>query len=190
MKDETVLVFDCFGLFAGDAMVQFFNNHYGPGSAPLKDSFCDGADLGKVSFGEVIERMHVELGFDKDEIVKELSSLAKPNLAMIDAVIDLRKRHRVVLLSNCIDGLMERYFEGTRFFECFDKMYRSYEIGLIKPYPEIYRYVMNDIAPKGPVYFFDDNPRNLPEARNAGMEATLFEGYEKMLQFLHSHGIE
>ena len=57
MKSGPILVFDCFGVFCGDPMVEFFRRHYGPNSAPLKDSFCDGADLGNVSFDDVILRM-------------------------------------------------------------------------------------------------------------------------------------
>ena len=189
MKSGPILVFDCFGVFCGDPMVEFFRRHYGPDSAPLKDSFCDGADLGNVSFNDVIRRMHDELGLDIPTVLAELKEIGKPNLDMIQFVKELRKTHPVYLLSNCMEGLIEHYFEGTNFFDCFDKMYRSYELKLIKPYPEIYQYVMEDLHPAVETFFFDDNPRNLPGAENAGMTAVVFEGIDPLKDFLAKKGI-
>ena len=189
-RDDIVLIFDCFGLFAGDSMVTYFARHFGPDSAALKDHYCEGADIGEISFDELQEKMHRELGIDKDEMSEELKAIARPDLEMISLVKDLRTRHRVYLLSNCIRGLLERYFTGTDFFECFDKTYRSYELGLIKPGEEIYRYVRDDIGGNpSQILFFDDNPRNLSGAEKAGIEAILFTGKEDMLEQLHRRNI-
>lgn len=190
MKDDVALIFDCFGLFAGDSMVRFFACHFGAEATALKDHYCEGADSGAFGFDELQEKMHQELGIDKEKMAQELKLFAKPDLRMISLVKDLRTRHHVYLLSNCIEGLMERYFEGTDFFDCFDKMYRSYELGMVKPYDEIYRFVMYDLPFRpSKALFFDDNPRNLPGAEKAGMEAILFEGIDAMLEELHKRGI-
>ena len=69
----------------------------------------------------------------------------------------------------------------------FDKLFLSYEIGLIKPDDEIFRYVIKEIGDNpNNMCFFDDKLENVNSAKRNGMNAiqttgdTLAEAIETM----------
>ena len=190
MKSDNVILLDCFGLFAADPLVTFFDRHYGKESKTLKDHFCQGADLGEVDLSGFLDNLHRELGLDKEKVMDELREIGKIDPEMMGLAKRLKESHEVILLSNCIQGMMEEIFGGSDFHFCFDKLYLSYEIGLIKPYRPIYDLVMKDIGKRdGQIVFFDDNPTNIPEAINAGIDAILFESIEQMKAELTKRGL-
>ncbi len=189
MKDDKIILFDCFGLFAKDPFVEFFNRRYGKDGPRLKDHFCMGADLGKCDKDELFQQMEGELSLDKELIANELKRISTPIQEMIELAKKCKRRHPVYLLSNCIKGMIEFIFDGTPFSECFDGEFRSYDLGLIKPGREIYDFVMKSLSPIDEIYFFDDNPANLIEAKNAGIEAILFKDVSSCEKELVARGL-
>lgn len=190
MKSGNLILLDCFGLFAADPFVTFFDRHYGKESKTLKAHFCQGADLGEIDLSELLDNIHRELGLDKEKVMDELREIGKIDPEMMALAKRLKEKHEVILLSNCMRGMMEEIFGGSEFDSCFDKQYLSYEIGLIKPYRPIYDLVMKDIGKReGKIVFFDDNPANIPEAINAGIDAMLYESIGQMKTELTKRGL-
>jgi putative hydrolase of the HAD superfamily len=94
----------------------------------------------------------------------------------IDIIRKLRTRYRVALLSN-INDIHCRAIEHQclpLFLELHD-CFLSYTIGLRKPEPEIYHYVLNamDIVPETTV-FIDDAPQNIAAAQAIGIKTFHF----------------
>lgn len=87
----------------------------------------------------------------------------------------LSKKYRLFLLSNT-DSIHIETFEnqsGTSFYsdfyQCFEKVYFSFEIGMRKPNPEIFQYLINkhELSPKRTL-FVDDKKENTDSAASLG----------------------
>ena len=134
---------------------------------------------------------------DKSTFIKAIRPFCFPKtsdeeiLASMDAVLDdippsrlaalveLRKRYKVYLLSNLYDTAWEitrKQFlkAGYTVEQCFDQIFLSYEMQLAKPDPQIYKEVMKatGIKPEETIYF-DDSRDNIESARQFGFQSCL-----------------
>lgn len=89
----------------------------------------------------------------------------------------LSKKYRLFLLSNT-DSIHIETFEQKNgisfysdFYQCFEKVYFSFEIEMRKPNPEIFNYLANkhDLAPKRTL-FIDDKKENTDAALALGFQ--------------------
>jgi FMN phosphatase YigB (HAD superfamily) len=88
----------------------------------------------------------------------------------------LSKKYRLFLLSNTDSIHIETFEQKTGssfysdFYQCFEKVYFSFEIGIRKPDIEIYNYVLNkhELSPKRTL-FIDDKKENTDAAQTLGM---------------------
>ena len=190
MKDNNVIFFDCFGLFAEDPFTAYFKRHFNDQSLSLKEHFCNGCDLGDITFYQLLTNMKNELGVDPEQVLKEVIEIGRLRTSMVELALQCKEKHTVVLLSNCMEEMMKVLFEDTCFDSCFDKQYRSYEIGLIKPDLKIFELAAKEMQiQQGHAFFFDDNPKNLPNANKAGIEGILFTSVEECEKALKKRGL-
>ncbi len=76
------------------------------------------------------------------------------------------------------------------FFKCFDGMVISGEVGLAKPEPYIYTYLLEQIKrPAGDCLFIDDSKPNIITASELGFQTILFQSPEQLNKDLHQRGI-
>ena len=89
----------------------------------------------------------------------------------------LSKKYRLFLLSNT-DAIHIETFEQKNgisfysdFYQCFEKVYFSFEVEMRKPSPEIFNYLVNkhDLAPKRTL-FIDDKKENTDAALALGFQ--------------------
>jgi putative hydrolase of the HAD superfamily len=74
--------------------------------------------------------------------------------------------HANVFLSNQLGP------EGQNVFDLFQKIFFSFEMGMVKPNPRIYQQVLEETnLTAGQVVFFDDNFSNIESANNVGIQA-------------------
>lgn len=74
--------------------------------------------------------------------------------------------HAKIFLSNQLGP------EGQNVFDLFQKIFLSFEMGLIKPDPQIYMKVLKEMEfPASQVMFFDDNFSNIESAQNLGIQS-------------------
>lgn len=87
----------------------------------------------------------------------------------------LSKKYRLFLLSNT-DSIHIETFENksgisfySDFYQCFEKVYFSFEIGMRKPNPEVFQYLINkhELSPKRTL-FVDDKKENTDSAATLG----------------------
>ena len=91
-------------------------------------------------------------------------------------VARLRPRCNTAILSNAIDGARREYQMLYGFEQLVDVIIYSYEVGLAKPDPRIYRLLCDRLAVSpGEVIFLDDRPENVKGARELGIHALLHE---------------
>ncbi|MHA1436792.1 MAG: HAD-IA family hydrolase [Promethearchaeota archaeon] len=119
------------------------------------------------------------------------SHLTKLSFEMEELILRLHKAGYIVsLMSNTYD-IHAKSNELKGFYDIFDNIFLSSEIGLIKPNLEKYRYVLNKLDTKpNKCVFIDDKIRNLVPARQLGMYVIKFESIEKFKKQLNELGIE
>ena len=127
---------------------------------------------------------YVELWFDLYSQVTNLSS------DMAEIIERLHQAdYTVSLMSNTHDvHAKSNYLRG--FYDIFDIVFLSNEIGFIKPDMDKYKYVLNklDTKPKKCV-FIDDKIQNLVPARDLGIIVIRFESIEKFKNQLNELGV-
>jgi putative hydrolase of the HAD superfamily len=88
----------------------------------------------------------------------------------------LSQKYRLFLLTNT-DEIHIAHFEEsvgmsfyTDFYRCFEKVFYSYEMGMRKPQPEIYKAILNryELSPRN-VLFVDDKKENTDAASELGI---------------------
>lgn len=95
-----------------------------------------------------------------------------PKTGAAELLKDLRGLFALGCLSNNNPLHWPRLRDEFQFGGCFDHTFLSHEIGLIKPDPEVFRFVIENLAiPPRRVLFFDDNPECVSAAGNAEMHA-------------------
>jgi len=102
----------------------------------------------------------------------------------------LRQRHRLLLLSNTNAMHFRMAKERYPLLRHFDGYVLSYEVGSLKPAPEIYR---EAIARAGcgaeECFFTDDILGNVEAARKEGMEAVQFQSFDQLQADLRARGV-
>ncbi len=127
---------------------------------------------------------YVELWFDLYSQVTNLS------LDMAEIIERLHQAdYTVSLMSNTHDiHAKSNFLKG--FYDIFDNVFLSNEIGFIKPDMDKYKYVLKklDTKPKKCV-FIDDKIQNLVPARDLGIIVIRFESFEKFKNQLNELGV-
>ena len=94
----------------------------------------------------------------------------------LEMLEELRKSYKLYLLSNTNPIIMSWAFspqfseKGKGLDQYFDKMYLSYKIGIAKPHPQIFKYLIEDsgIIPSETL-FIDDGIDNIEVGKALGM---------------------
>lgn len=103
-----------------------------------------------------------------------------------DEVWELTERFRAAggrtaVLSNCGPEVMNRVRTQRETSRFFDTMVVSWEVGLLKPDPAIYRLTLQRLGVEPPAALFvDDRPPNIAAAEAAGLHGFLFTGDESV----------
>lgn len=147
-----------------------------------KGAFLELED-GKISEAEFYEKIRRHIPHASDEEIANafmqfLQGLPLYKLAMLRKLKE--KGYRMMLLSNTnplmFSRICDTYFkqEGLTVNDYFDDLFLSYEMGAIKPDPEIFRKVLADANIKADeTLFIDDSQANLDAAQIFGFETYL-----------------
>lgn len=109
----------------------------------------------------------------KQVLYKLCADLPKERL---DALVQLRSKYKVYMLSNISDVLWDMSAEQIRSLgyapeDCFDRFFLSYEMGAAKPDSEIYRKMIasSGLIPERTLYF-EDRPDNCAAGMSLGFK--------------------
>jgi len=98
----------------------------------------------------------------------------KPNGPLWDLVRSIResKAVRLAMLTNNIDEWMAIWEQRYKLSEYFNPLISSSAVGLRKPNPAIFRYLIGELRlPPEEIVFVDDHFRNVLQARRLGLKA-------------------
>ncbi len=126
----------------------------------------------------------------KEEFCKLFSNIFTVNENVTALLPKLKTRYRVYLLSNT-NAIHQKYgWAHYPFIREFEKLFLSYEMGAVKPEPEIYQAVSRYTHSLPEEHIFIDDVAEYAEgARAQGWDAIQFVGYGNLVEELSRRGI-
>lgn len=109
---------------------------------------------------------------------------------VIEVIEKLRKREIKCYLTTNQEKHRAQYLkEQMGFDKFFDGMFLSANIGYKKPDREFYEFILDDLKNKyeirpQEVMFFDDDQKNIDEAKKFGIDAHFYKNFEKFKQVI------
>ena len=129
---------------------------------------------GKVTADEFWRSFSTSYGKNVDEEL--FGKFFRPAIdqGVIEIIKQLKNDSRVVCGTNVFDSHYE-YLMRRGNYDIFDAVYASNKIGLSKPHPNFYRYIINkeEITPEDAI-FVDDLAGNVAAAKKLGIPSILF----------------
>jgi putative hydrolase of the HAD superfamily len=90
--------------------------------------------------------------------------------SLLAYIASLRPRYRTAIISNAWPDMRDYLSQSPGIQAAFERTYISAEIGMAKPDPRIYEFVLRDLSLKPEeAVFVDDFPENVDAARSLGM---------------------
>ena len=117
----------------------------------------------------------------KSLFLREFIKNYNRNEDVFDIVKKLKQNgYKVAVLSNTVKPHAD-YQNKIGIYQMFDPVILSHEVGIKKPDPEIYKYVLKILKLKAEeVFFTDDDIKNVEAGAELGMHAILFENAKQL----------
>ncbi|WP_020600767.1 HAD family hydrolase [Spirosoma panaciterrae] len=109
----------------------------------------------------------------------------------VERIKELKKDYRLFLLSNTspihikhVNGVLASLNQPT-LEDLFERVFYSYEVGMAKPSPDIYQFVLSEAGLEATeTAFFDDNGANIKAAAALGIQAVQVQPPKTILDYL------
>jgi putative hydrolase of the HAD superfamily len=155
-------------------------------------------DEGKLSGQAFWQKFREDSGLAlTDEQLEELNQLdgkmwTTSDPAMLTWHDQLRKRGiRTAILSNMGDSVLEHIEREFAWIHGFDALVWSFQLGMAKPAPDIYRHALEKLGTRPEeTLFLDDKQVNIDAARELGIEGLLFTNVGQLRRDLVSRGLD
>jgi len=164
------IIFDCFGVLCQGSL-----DYLVARAAPdVRQAVVDtnhAADRGFIDHVEYVETMAALLATSPDEIreiIRKYHIRVEPMFALARS---LKPDYKLALLSNVGGSVIDRLFTADELTHLFDTVVLSGEVGMVKPYPEIYELAASRLSLRpDECIMIDDIPRNVEGAEAVGMK--------------------
>ncbi len=151
-------------------------------------------EVGRVTPQEFVEQFSSVLGLNLryEQFCELWSSIFLPEpLVPEELLAGLRQRYRLLALSNTNSIHFEVVRQRYPILRHFDELVLSFEVGSMKPEPDIYRVAVERAGcHPNEILCIDDMPEYVEAGRRAGLDAVQFRGAEQVKQDLRERGIE
>jgi len=116
------------------------------------------------------------LSFEQyQEVTNRLFQNERINKTLVSWIRRKRKKYIICLLTNNTAILKRLLNKRFKIFDDFDYIFNSADIGLLKPDPKFFKYVLKILKTKPKkCLFIDNNSRNIKAAKNLDFNAVLF----------------
>jgi HAD superfamily hydrolase (TIGR01509 family) len=135
---------------------------------------------GSITAAEFWRQFSSKRDLQVDEDLWALTFQPRPNREVIETIRALKTEARVVVGTNTIEPHYQVHSKNGD-YDIFNRVYASHQIGLVKPDPAFYTYILNseNCSPAETV-FVDDAEINVEAARKLGIHGLRFEGAAKL----------
>jgi putative hydrolase of the HAD superfamily len=133
-----------------------------------------------------------EVNLPPAALQQEFLEIVQAPLPNCEQVLSALKPHfHLSLLSNTNPAHYGKLRERYTFFNYFDELFLSYQVGHLKPNAAIFEHVLAALQiPAERVAFFDDGTRNVEAARDLGMQAFQVNSPDEVLAVVEGFGVE
>lgn len=134
---------------------------------------------------------HLALRSDYAGFCDIWSSIFLPDTLVPESLLQgLKKRYRLVLLSNTNAIHFEMVRKNYPLLKHFDAFVLSYQVGAMKPSPSIFERAVQEAGCRAEECFFtDDIPAYVEGAKRFGIDAVQFQSAEQLERELSSRGV-
>ncbi|MDX1983154.1 MAG: HAD family phosphatase [Bryobacteraceae bacterium] len=150
-------------------------------------------ESGQVESEEFIRKVSEALGLavSESEFRQLWSSIFPPHTLIPESLLaGLKRNYRLLLLSNTNSIHFEMICRNYALLGQFHDYVLSYKVGAMKPSPRIYEAALALAGCRPEECFFtDDIPAYVEGARQAGIDAVQFQGFERLSEELDRRGI-
>ena len=140
---------------------------------------------------QVKQMLDLKLSYDSFEpIWNDIFFLSAKNRSVFGLVNNLRVNYKIALLSN-INILHYEYLKKNfPVFGAFDRIFLSFQMGLVKPDKKIYNRVIRDlgVSPQE-IFYTDDRPELMESAKSLGIRGCVFTNFGQLISDLEDSGI-
>ena len=176
--NRKVIISDFFGVVVDRNADRFFQKYVSKQKASeLTYHYCHPGDLGQTTFAQIMKDIARDFRFDYAFVEHELLYGPKLHQEYVSCLRSLKEKgHRIILLSNATDFIVEHLMRLYQIEDVFEKTYISYSSGLIKPEESAFLGVLQacQIDAKDAI-FIDDSPLNTHAATKVGITSILYE---------------
>ena len=154
-------------------------------------SFEEGKLSASKFFGEVKKILNLRIGYDEFlPIWNEIFFLTEDNHALYNLACSLKKHYTLVLLSNINQAHYEYIKKAFPVLDAFHHIFTSFELGLTKPAPEVYKSILKKLGVSaGDIFYTDDRPELVESAKRLGVRAFVYKGINQLKNDLIESGV-
>lgn len=176
-----VIVFDCFGVLTTDTWLAFID------SLPLEVDISRARELnhqydsGLIDKQTFLAEVQDLTGHRPEQVEEMLASEVTKNEILLNYIKGLKKNYKIGLLSNVANNWIRESFLTAEEQRIFDEMIFSYEVGMVKPDPRMFKLVCErfDVEPSQ-VVLIDDIDRYCHAAMAEGLYAVVYKDFKQM----------
>jgi len=137
---------------------------------------------------EVVRRIGMDVPID--ELADRFSDIFTPLESTHGLIRALKGKYRLGLLSNTNEWHFLRHIRKVPVFPLFDSVTLSFEVGALKPEPEIYLDALRKLSlPPGECVFIDDIGRYADGAAAVGIRGIRYTGPAELVRELSGLGV-
>jgi putative hydrolase of the HAD superfamily len=138
--------------------------------------------------GEVVRRIGVDIPVEA--LADRFTDIFTPLESTHKLIRALKEKYRLGLLSNTNEWHYLRYIRKVPVFPLFDSVTLSFEVGALKPEPEIYLDALRKLSlPPEECVFIDDIGKYAEGAAEVGMRGVRYTGHAELVRELSGLGV-
>jgi putative hydrolase of the HAD superfamily len=174
------IIFDCFGVLTTDLWREFtatLPDAQRRKAGRLNQAYCSGSLTSEEFLEAVADLTGTPQGRVRNIITNEGAG-ANKNTRLLALIAVLKRSYKIALLSNVASSWVRDDFLTAEEQKLFDSFTFSYEVGLAKPDPRMFRLAAKrlDVPPSACV-LVDDVERYCDVARELGMQTILYQNF-------------
>ena len=149
-------------------------------------------ERGEISSKEFHREVVLRIGVDLpvDELADRFSDIFTPIESTHGLIRALKGKYRIGLLSNTNEWHFLRHIRTVPVFPLFDAVTLSFEVGALKPEPEIYLDALRKLSlPPEECVFIDDIANYAEGAAVVGIRGIQYTGHAELVRELSSLGV-
>lgn len=168
---DTLVIFDCFGVIMNEVAPVFLKKYLPSDKADkIKEELFNPADMGEVTYDELLDNMAKALGMARSEMEPEWNAMFSIRAEIIPVIRKLREKADIALLSNAPLGVVEGILDRYALWDLFDETVISCNVKMAKPDEKIYKHCISLFNKRyDRIYMVDDNIVNLEHLPSIGI---------------------